>query len=379
MRLACAALLLAAAPALALADPPPAAPPDVAGKVQLELVTNESTEAVGLVAAPGDATGRLFVVEKRGLVRILRGKRFDPAPFLDVTGRVSLERRENGERGLLGLVFHPSFRANRRLYVNFTDKAGDTRVLELRVDAKNPNRIDPKSEREILFVKQPYPNHNAGDLAFGPDGKLYVALGDGGSADDPKGAGQDPKTLLAKLMRFDVEATRPTPEVIGKGLRNPWRYSFDAKTGDLYIADVGQNLWEYVHVVPAAQLGTPRNFGWNIVEGSHCFKRPTCDKTGLALPVVEYPHREGCSITGGYVYRGKAIPELDGVYFYADYCTALLRSFRFKDGRAVDSWDWKAALDPESKLARIASFGLDHGGELYLVSHEGPIFKLVRR
>jgi glucose/arabinose dehydrogenase len=358
-------------PALA---PVPAA---IAGKVKLELLTRDTTEAVGIVAVPDEAPGRLFVVEKRGLVRTLRGKTFDPRPFLDFTNRVSLEYRDNGERGLLGLVFHPRYTKNGRFYLNFTDKNGDTRVVEMRVDKKFPNRADLSSERQILFVDQPYANHNGGGLAFGPDGKLYVALGDGGSANDPMGNGQNGKTLLSKLMRIDVEVANAAPEVIGRGLRNPWRYTFDRKTGDLYIGDVGQFLFEYVHVVGANDL-VGHNFGWSLMEGFHCFQSEACDVKGLTPPVVEYPHSEGCSITGGSVYRGKALPELTGVYFYADYCTALLRSFRWKNGHATESWDWKRALDPDSRLARLASFGEDQNGELYLVSHEGPIYGFAR-
>lgn len=359
--------------------PPLGAPPAaLADKFKLALVTQDTTEAVGLVAVPDEAPGRLFVVEKRGKIRILRGGRFDPTPFLDMTGRVALERRDNGEQGLLGLTFHPQFRKNGRFYLNYTDRKGDTRVVEMRLDKASPNRADPSTERQLLFVDQPYANHNAGDLAFGRDGKLYVLLGDGGSANDPKGAGQDPNTLLAKVIRLDVEAQKPTPQVIGKGLRNPWRYSFDRKTGDLYIADVGQNLYEYVHVAPASRLAG-HNFGWNVVEGFHCFQAQRCEVGGFTPPVMEYPRSEGCSITGGYVYRGKALPELDGLYFYSDYCTGLLRSFRLENGRATDSWDWKQALDPDARLARIAAFGQDQQGELYLVTHEGPIYKLVRR
>jgi glucose/arabinose dehydrogenase len=360
--------------------PPPLkpVPAAVADKVKLELVTSDTTEAVGIVAVPDEPPGRLFVVEKRGLIRVLRGKKFEATPFLDFRNRVSLEPKDNGEQGLLGLAFHPQHSKNGRFYVHFTDRQGDTRVLEMKVDKKRPDRADPASEKQLLFVDQPYANHNAGDLAFGPDGKLYVGMGDGGKANDPHGHGQNPKSLLAKMLRFDVEAPKPEPEIISKGLRNPWRYSFDGKTGDLYIADVGQNLFEYIYVAPAGKL-TGHNYGWNVTEGFHCFQAKTCDPKGFTPPVMEYTHKEGCSISGGYVYRGKALPELHGIYFYADYCTALVRSFRWKDGKAADSWDWKAALDPESQLARLAGFGQDQDGELYLVTHEGPIFKFVRK
>jgi glucose/arabinose dehydrogenase len=362
--------------------PPAAAPPPVpqalALKAELELQTRDTTEAVALVAAPGEPVRRLFVVEKRGRIRILRGKKLDGAPFLDLTGKVSLEPRDSGEQGLLGLAFHPDFAKNGRFYVNHTDPDGDTRVVEMKVDPRSPDRADPGSARELLVVDQPYPNHNGGDLSFGPDRKLYVLLGDGGAADDPQGNAQNPESSLGKALRLDVEADKPIAEVVGRGLRNPWRYSFDPRTQDLFIADVGQRQWEYVHVIPGGKLAG-QNFGWRIVEGKHCFLARTCNRKGLQVPVMEYSHREGCSITGGYVYRGKALPELDGAYFYSDYCTGLLRSFRLKRGKVVDHWDWKAALDPQFQLARVASFGVDQDGELYVVSHEGPIYKLVRR
>lgn len=362
----------------AAASPLPAPPMSVAAKIKIEIVTRDTVEPVGIVAAPGEPVGRMFVVEKRGLVRVLRGAKFDATPFLDFTRRVALESRANGEQGLLGLVFHPGFAENRRLFVNFTDVKGDTRVLELRADAAGA-RVEPKTEREVLHVKQPWANHNAGDLAFGRDGKLYVALGDGGSANDPRGHAQNPKEKLGKLLRIDVDRPGdPVIEVIGKGLRNPWRYSFDRKTGDLYLADVGQNLWEYIHVAPANKL-EGHNFGWNIVEGLHCFGKATCETAGLTRPVVEFSHKEGCSITGGYVYRGKLLPEIDGHYFYSDYCSALLRSFRLRDGKAVDQWDWKAALDPDGALAQVASFGEDQAGELYIVTHDGGIHRFARR
>ena len=380
-------LLLSGAAAAAIWDkhnlpppaPPPAPPAALASKFKLELVTSDTTEVTALVAAP-EPPGRLFVVEKRGPIRLLRGNKLDPKPFWDMTGKVSLWKKENSEQGLLGLAFHPKFQQNGKLYINYTDLKGDTQVVELQVDKKDPNRADPATARTVMTVKQPYDNHNGGDLAFGPDGKLYVLLGDGGKADDPHGHGQNPKTPLSKFWRIDVDAPKSKPQMLGKGMRNPWRYTFDSKTGDLYIADVGQNVFEYVHVIPAAKIDGPHNLGWNIVEGKNCFKKEKCDKKGITSePVVEYPHSEGCSITGGYVYRGKALPELDGHYFYSDYCTALLRSFKMKDGKAVEHYDWKKTLDPDSKLAKISTFGQDHAGEIFVVTHEGPVFKLVRK
>jgi glucose/arabinose dehydrogenase len=194
---------------------------------------------------------------------------------------------------------------------------------------------------------------------------------------DLHGFSQSSRTLLGKVLRLDVDAAAPAPQVLGRGLRNPWRYSFDRKTGDLYIADVGQNAFEYVHFVSAKRMAGPLNFGWNTVEGKHCYQAQSCERKGFIEAVVEYPHSEGCSITGGFAYRGKALPELAGTYFYSDYCTAILRSFRMKNGKVVDAWDWKDALDPDSQLAQVASFGQDQDGELYVVSHAGPLYKLV--
>jgi glucose/arabinose dehydrogenase len=359
--------------------PPPAVPAKLAGKIKLERITDDTTDALGLVAPPGEPVGRLFIVEKQGPIRILRGKTFAPKPFLDLTGKVSLWKRDNSEQGLLSLAFHPQYQKNGRFYIHYTDLDWKTRVVEYRVSKEDPDRADPASARDLLVLDQPYDNHNGGDLEFGPDGKLYVLLGDGGAGGDPHYMAQNKKSPLGKALRFDVDADKPAPEVVGSGLRNPWQYSFDRKTGDLYIADVGQNLVEYIHFIPKRRLGGPNNFGWNTQEGKHCYQAKSCDRKGFVQPVMEYPHSEGCSITGGYAYRGKALPELAGVYFYSDYCTALLRSFRIKNGKAVDSWDWKAALDPDGQMAQVAAFGEDQDGELYVVTHAKSIFKFARR
>jgi glucose/arabinose dehydrogenase len=248
----------------------------------------------------------------------------------------------------------------------------------MRVSKDNADKADPGAERELLRIDQPYSNHNGGNLVFGPDGKLYIGMGDGGSRGDPHRNGQNKQSLLGKMLRLDVDAPSPAPEIIQTGLRNPWRYSFDRKTGDLYIADVGQNRFEEVDVVPAGNIDG-HNFGWNIVEGNgHCLFGEPCDKGGLTAPVIEYKSSEGCSITGGFVYRGRELPELDGHYFYADYCTALLRSFRYEGGRAAQSRDWKAELDPKNRLSKLTAFGEDEAGELYLLSQDGPIYRFAR-
>jgi glucose/arabinose dehydrogenase len=366
-------LLFALASAARAEAPPPRPPPAVSREVVLEIFARGFQFPVGLVYAPGDPQGRLFVVEKVGLIRVLKNGRTDPTPFLDLSTRVT----KWTEQGLLGLAFHPHFADNGRFYVNYTDLKGEICIVEYRV-TKDGTRADPSTARELVHIKHPFVNHDGGDLVFGPDGKLYIGEGDGGSHGDPYGNGQNPKTLLGKMLRLDVDAEKPEAQVIQLGLRNPWRYSFDRKTGDLYIADVGQDRWEEVDVVPAGSIGG-QNFGWNLVEGFHCFRGSFCDSAKFTPPVLEYSHQVGCSITGGYVYRGKALPELDGLYFYADYCTATLRSFRWKAGRVQDHWDWKPLLDPEAKLAQLATFGEDADGELYLVSLEGTIYKFVRR
>ncbi|MBI4512022.1 MAG: PQQ-dependent sugar dehydrogenase [Deltaproteobacteria bacterium] len=350
---------------------PSAPPPSVASGVRLEVVGSGLVEPVGMAIIPRDARKRLFIVEKGGRVRVLVDGKPSPNAFLDLSARVS----RGSEQGLLGLAFHPKAAENRRLFVNYTDRKGDTHVVELRVNARSPDRVDVTTEREILFVDQPYANHNGGHLAFGPDGKLYVGLGDGGSGGDPKGNAQNRASLLGKMLRIDVDVRAPRPEIIQVGLRNPWRYAFDRKTGDLYIADVGQELYEEINFLPARRIAG-HNFGWNTLEGFHCYRDPACKKEGMTLPVLEYGHAEGCSITGGHVYRGKALPVLDGHYFYADYCTALLRSVKIQEGSVVESWDWKPVLDPKGHLSRPTSFGEDENGELYILSQDGLLFML---
>jgi glucose/arabinose dehydrogenase len=356
---------------------PDAVPAAIVHDVALREIAHGLARPVGLVVAPGDPRRRLFVVEQRGAIRVIEDGRVQPRPFFTITGL------SNGnEEGLLGLAFAPDFATSGRLFVDYTSADRATHIVEYRVSRSDPDAVDPSSARELVRIAHPFSNHNGGELEIGPDGALYAGMGDGGSEDDPLRNGQNPDTLLSKLLRFDLAAARPSPEIVHTGLRNPWRFTFDAKTGDLYIADVGQNLWEEVDVVPASSPGRS-NFGWSVMEGAHCFDRatgmtqPTCDQTGLTLPVEEYSHQHGCSITGGLVYRGKALPALDGVYFYADYCTGMLRSFRWQGGAVRDGWDWTDALDTKAKLAQISTFGTDAGGELYLVMLTGTIDELV--
>jgi glucose/arabinose dehydrogenase len=350
-------------------------PADVVAHVGLEEIAHGLPRPVLITHPPNDA--RLFVIEQRGKIVIL-DKSGHPrdAPFFTIDGL-----SDGNEQGLLGLAFHPQFATNGRLYVDYTTEDKATHIVEYKVTASDPDRVDPKTARELVRIEHPYSNHNGGNLIFGPDGKLYAGMGDGGAANDPHRNGQNPKALLAKILRFDVDATNPQPEIVHIGVRNPWRFWFDAKTHDLYIGDVGQNLWESVYVVHSD--GVQHNFGWNVVEGNHCFDADTggsaasCDRAGFTPPVADYFHSEGCSVTGGVTYRGRALPQLDGRYFYADYCTGLLRSFIWTGTGIIDHWDWKPALDKAGVLQQISSFGTDTDGEIYIVELTGSIYKLV--
>jgi glucose/arabinose dehydrogenase len=360
-------------------------PPDGAVPVALQEVASGLSFPLALTAPPGDP--RLFIVEKGGAVRIVREGVLLPTPFLDLGGRVST----GDEQGLLDLAFDPAYATNGRFIVHYTDVNGNTTVSSFRVMPGDPDQADPASETVLLTAEQPFTNHNGGRILFGPDGMLYIGLGDGGGGGDPGGRGQSLAELLGDILRVDVTSgtsytipsdnpfagrTDARPELWSVGLRNPWRFDFDPATGDLYVADVGQNAWEEVDVATVAQgAGRGTNFGWNIMEGTHCYAAATCDTTGLVLPVLEYSHAEGCSISGGYVYRGAAIPELQGHYFYADYCSGWVRSFRFQDGQATDPRQWPT-LAPGGG---IPGFGRDASGELYVLSVEGRVFRIVPR
>jgi glucose/arabinose dehydrogenase len=319
-----------------------------------------------------DGSGRLFVIEKAGRIRILENDQLVQAPFLDITDRVG----SNGnEQGLLGLAFHPAYQQNGRFFVNYTDRNGDTVISRFQVSGV-PNVADPSSEVKLLGVDQPYANHNGGVLAFGPDGYLYAGLGDGGSQGDPNANAQNTGVLLGKILRLDVDAAEsyavPTDNPFGNevwayGLRNPWRFSFDRSTGDLYTGDVGQNQWEEVDFLPAGSPGGT-NFGWDHREGAHDYEGG--GPQGMVDPVAEYSHQEGgCSITGGYVYRG-AMPEWNGIYLYGDYCTGFIWGLLQTDS----GWQSQRLFDLD---VTITSFGQDQAGELYLVSDTGGIFRLT--
>lgn len=341
------------------------------------------------LADPGDGSGRLFVVSQRGQIWIIhQGQRLD-TPFLDLSDRTTRPNLTGylGEQGLLGLAFHPRFSENGYFYVNYTDRDGDTHISRFSVSAQDLNRADPDSELELLFVDQPYPNHNGGGLAFGPDGYLYIALGDGGSAGDPLGNGQSLDTLLGKILRVDVDTQQPygippdnpfvngddRAEIWAYGLRNPWRIAFDRLTGDLYIADVGQNAYEEINFQAAGSRGG-ENYGWNYREGAHSFKGTPPEGLSLVDPVAEYSHELGCSVTGGVVYRGADLPAWQGVYLYGDYCSGRIWGLlRDADG------NWQEAQLFETNFT-ISSFGIDAAGEVYVIDYgRGTIYRLAQR
>jgi glucose/arabinose dehydrogenase len=351
-----------------------------ATSIRLEPVA-EGLASPLFVGNAGDGSGRLFVLEQGGRVRVIRDGQLLADPYLDLAGRLVA----GGEQGLLGLAFSPTFAADGRLYVDYTDRAGNTIVSEFTAPDPGADRADPSSERVLLRIEQPYANHNGGALAIGPDGLLWIATGDGGSGGDPQGNGQRLDTLLGKLLRIDPRPAGGAPyaipadnpfagraagrndaraEIWAYGLRNPWRFSFDRATGDLWIGDVGQGSWEEVDRWPAGSPDGP-NFGWNTMEASHCFEPADgCARDGLVLPVAEYGHDRGCAITGGFVYRGTAVPGLQGTYLFADYCSGTIWGLAAAASRPAP----RVLL--ESGLS-IAAFGEDEAGELYVVDLRG--------
>ena len=317
-----------------------------------------------VTSAPGDRS-RVFVVEQQGRIRVVLRGRLLAAPFLDIRRLVVA----GGEQGLLSVAFHPRYAQNRRFYVNYTDRNGDTRVVQYRANRAGTAAL-PTTARRLLFVNQPYPNHNGGQLAFGPDGRLYVGMGDGGSGGDPENRAQNMRTLLGKLVAINVDAARPRPVIDALGLRNPWRFSFDRATGDLYIADVGQNAWEEINYLRRSSAGL-ENYGWDVYEGRARFESKQPGTGRLVFPVQVYSHSEGCSVTGGFVYRGSAIPALRGRYLYGDYCSATVWSLRIEDGRATE------VRREAFRIPELSSFGEDAAGELYATSLGGRVYKLV--
>ena len=332
------------------------------------------------VTHAGDGSGRLFVVEQAGVIRIIRNGRLLARPFLDVRSRVI----SGGEMGLLSVAFHPQYASNGRFFVNYTANSDSLRTVIAEYRVSDAPDVAGRAERVLLEIAQPYRNHNGGLNLFGPDGMLYIGMGDGGSGGDPHNNGQRLDTLLGKLLRLDVNGEAPygvprdnpfvgragaRGEIWAYGLRNPWRFSFDRGTGQLFLADVGQNAWEEVDLVERGQ-----NYGWNVMEGAHCFNPPTdCNAAGLRLPIAEYGRAMGCSITGGYVYRGSRIRDLVGRYLFGDYCSGRLWTLT---EAAPGRWMMTQLL--ETGLS-ISSFGEDQDGEVYIVDHSGSIHVITGR
>ncbi|HSP98160.1 MAG TPA: PQQ-dependent sugar dehydrogenase, partial [Candidatus Dormibacteraeota bacterium] len=357
-----------------------------------ELVTDGLALPV-FAGAPRLDPHRLFVVEQAGTIRVVKDGALLDAPFLDIHDRVGC----CGERGLLSIAFHPDYERNGRFFVDYTNTAGDTVIARYTVGS-DPDRADRDSEQILLTIAQPFANHNGGLVAFAPDGTLFVGMGDGGSQHDPNGNGQNDQTLLAKMLRLDVDVEdapfyRVPPDnpragegaplglIWAKGVRNPWRYAFDRLTGDLYIADVGQDRREEIDFLPAGSPGGS-NFGWNIFEGNICHEPPQgCPDQvpPFTPPILDYTHRDGCSITGGYVYRGCALPDLRGQYFFSDYCTPFIRSFALQNGVVTGLQDRTAALAPGGgfTIDSVTSFGEDARGELYIVDYGGELYRVV--
>ncbi len=343
----------------------------------LDTVASGLSNPLYLTAPAGDA--RQFIVEQMGRILVVENGSVLATPFLDIAGKIT----SGGERGLLSVAFHPRYASNGFFYVNFTDLNGDTRVERYRASG-NRNVADPSSAKLIIAIGQPFANHNGGLVMFGPDGMLYVGMGDGGSGGDPQGHGQNRQSLLGKILRLNVDGGDPyaipadnpyvrgggRPEIWASGMRNPWRFSFDRVGGILYVADVGQNQFEEINAVPTRTAGL--NYGWNIAEGNHCYASSSCDLSEFVRPVLEYGRDQGCSVTGGFVYRGTRMPALAGTYFYSDYCSGWLRSFRIVNGAATELREW-----PVGNLGSVLSFGEDSAGELYVLSANGSVYRLV--
>ncbi len=316
------------------------------------------------VAAPRSERGRLYIVEQPGRIRVFENGRLRDEAFLNIRSRV----RSGGEQGLFSVAFHPSYAKNRRFYVQYTDLAGDTRLVEFR---SNGRRALLSSARQLFFQRDPYGNHNGGQLAFGPDRKLYFSTGDGGAGGDPENRAQNPGSLFGKLLTLNVDRRGAKPQIAALGLRNPWRFSFDRSTGDLYIGDVGQNKFEEIDYLPKRSPGL-ENFGWDVYEGRSPFEAKSPSRGRLVFPIAVYPHAEGCSVTGGFVYRGKAVASLRGRYIYGDFCSGTIWTLRVVRGEATQVRRETIVVD------ELSSFGEDAAGELYAVSLGGTIQRLAR-
>ncbi len=347
-------------------------------KYTLQKIAGEFTRPTAIVQPPGDAN-RLFVAEQTGTVRIIERGQVLPTPFLDIT---TLLTSKALEQGLLDIAFHPKYATNGLFFITYTDTTGTPVLARYHVSANDPNRADPASAKIILTIPHPWDNHNGGQIQFGPDGYLYYGMGDGGSEGDPQGNGQKKNTMLASMLRLDIDHGDPyaippdnpfvhdpayLPEIWAKGLRNPWRFSFDQKTGDLYIGDVGGSLQEEVDFQPASSKGG-ENYGWNLYEGNI----GTSNVTGLTFPIITYDHvTGGCAIVGGYVYRGKSLPTLDGTYLYGDWCRGTIWSLK-RD----PSGTWLSEGLLSSGLS-ITTFGQANDGEIYVGDYKGGVYQLT--
>ena len=356
--------------------------------LRLQPISTSLSAPVFMTAPANDST-RLFIVQQGGLIRIFDvvGGSLLTIPFLNISTLLST----GGERGLLGMAFDPQYAVNRQFYVYYTNTAGNIVIARYFRDVTNANLADSSSATPLLTVAHPtFSNHNGGMLAFGPDGCLYAGVGDGGSGGDPNNNGQNQFSLLGKLVRLNPNTGGPCSNVIinpfllgggaqevwSLGLRNPWRFSFDRQTGNLYIGDVGQDAREEINVSLAPNAGRALNYGWRLMEGILCFNPSSnCNPGGLTLPVLDYPHLGGaCSVTGGFVYRGSVMPALQGTYFYADFCAGFVRSFLYQNGQPTEQTEWPLLSPPGGS---VTSYGEDAAGELYVMTQGGGLFKFI--
>ena len=375
------------------------------------LIADGYKKPVFITSSPNNAK-LLYIVEQAGLIKIINDGKKLSRPFFDINKRVVNPNRPGDERGLLGFAFHPNHTNNGKFYINYMDNDGNTIVSEFSTNSEL--RANHKSERIILKLKQPYGNHNGGDIQFGPDGYLYISIGDGGKAGDPLNAGQDLSSLFGKIIRIDIEqkpygSPKSNPffgqkgkreEIWAWGLRNVWRFSFDKQTGDKYLADVGQNKWEEVNFEPASSKGG-LNYGWRIMEANHCYDpKENCPTEGLINPIIEYPNDanhpafefriieelsfsetdvEGCSVTGGYVYRGQRIKSMQGQYIFGDYCSGNIWTLKVVNGKAINFKNRTEEINIGGGefTTYISSFGQDSDGEIYIIDYNGGIYKLI--
>ena len=375
------------------------------------LIADGYKKPVFITSYPNNAK-LLYIVEQAGLIKIINDGKKLSRPFFDINKRVVNPNRPGDERGLLGFAFHPNHTNNGKFYINYMDNDGNTIISEFSTNSEL--RADHKSERIILKLKQPYGNHNGGDIQFGPDGYLYISIGDGGKAGDPLNAGQDLSSLFGKIIRIDIEQKpygipKSNPffgqkdkreEIWAWGLRNVWRFSFDKQTGDKYLADVGQNKWEEVNFEPASSEGG-LNYGWRIMEANHCYDpKENCPTEGLIKPIIEYPNDanhpafafriieelsfsetdvEGCSVTGGYVYRGQKIKSMQGQYIFGDYCSGNIWTLKVVNGKAINFKNRTEEINIGGGefTTYISSFGQDSDGEIYIIDYNGGIYKLI--